>query len=53
LTDQAKFVICDHTIEQDHWFIKRHISPGLGFDSFWTARRTFRGYEAMHMLQKG
>jgi hypothetical protein len=27
--------------------------PGLGFGSFWTARRTLAGYEAMAMIRKG
>ncbi len=40
-------------IEQDHRFLQRLIKPGLGFKSFNTARRTIKGYEAMHMLQKG
>ena len=29
------------------------VSPGLGFGSFWTARRTLAGYEAMAMIMKG
>jgi len=40
-------------IEQDHRFLQQLIKPGLGFKSFNTARRTIKGYEAMHMLQKG
>jgi len=40
-------------IEQDHRFLQRVIKPGLGFKSFNTARRTIKGYEAMHMLRKG
>jgi len=40
-------------IEQDHRFLQRLIKPGLGFKSFNTARRTIKGYEAMHMLRKG
>ena len=39
--------------EQDHRFIKRLARPGLGFGSFHTAWRTFRGYEAMNMIRKG
>jgi transposase-like protein len=50
--DQAKFVICNHTIEQDHRFVKRRVNPGLGFGTFPTAQRTM-GYEVMHMLHKG
>jgi transposase-like protein len=51
--DQAKFVICNHTIEQDHRFVTRRVNPGLGFGPFATAQRTIQGYEAMHMLRKG
>jgi transposase, IS6 family len=51
--DQAKFVICNHTIEQDHRFVKRLVNPGLGFGAFATAQRTIQGYEAMHRLRKG
>jgi transposase-like protein len=51
--DQAKFVICNHTIEQDHRFMKRRVHPGLGFSAFATAPRTIQGYEAMHRLRKG
>lgn len=43
----------NNIIEQDHRFIKRLIKPGMGFGSFNTARRTIRGYEAIHMLRKG
>jgi IS6 family transposase len=43
----------DNILEQDHRFIKRLVRPGLGFESFRTAWRTLRGYEAMHMIQKG
>jgi transposase-like protein len=31
----------------DHRNVKRLTRPGLGFGSFWTARRTLAGYEAM------
>jgi transposase, IS6 family len=51
--DQAKFVICNHTIEQDHRFVKRRVNPGLGFGAFHTAQQTIQGYEAMHRLHKG
>jgi transposase-like protein len=40
-------------VEQDHRRIRRLIRPGLGFGSFWTARRTLAGYEAMAMIRKG
>jgi IS6 family transposase len=39
--------------EQDHRGIKRLTGPGLGFGSFWTARRTLAGFEAMAMIRKG
>ena len=43
----------NNVIEQDHRFIKRRTSPGLGFASYSTAWRTIRGYEVMHMIKKG
>jgi transposase, IS6 family len=43
----------NHVIEQDHRFIKQRVNPGLGFFSSKTARRTIRGYEAMHLIRKG
>ena len=43
----------NNVIEQDHRFLQRLIKPGLGFKSFNSARRTIKGYEAMHMLRKG
>ena len=43
----------NNLIEQDHRRIKRLVKPGLGFDSFNTARRTLKGYEAMAMIRKG
>jgi transposase, IS6 family len=48
---QVKYL--NNLIEQDHRFIKRRTNPGLGFDSFNTARRTIQGYEAMNMNRKG
>jgi transposase, IS6 family len=48
---QCKYL--NNIVEQDHRFIKRRINPGLGFFSFKTARRTIKGYEAMHMMRKG
>jgi transposase-like protein len=50
LTDQAKFVICNHTIEQDHRGVKRVTRPMLGFKSFEVAQSTLTGIELMHML---
>jgi len=43
----------NNIIEQDHRFIKRLVTPGMGFGSFNTARRTLRGYEVMNMIRKG
>ena len=36
-----------------HRGIKRLTGSGLGFGSFWTARRTLAGFEAMAMIRKG
>jgi hypothetical protein len=33
--------------------MKRLVRPGLGFGSFWMARRTLAGYEVMAMVRKG
>ena len=52
-TDQAKFVICNHTIEQDHRAVKRVTRPMLGFKAFDAAQSTLTGIELMHMLRKG
>jgi transposase, IS6 family len=43
----------NNIIERDHRNVKRLTCPGLGFGSFWTARRTLAGYEAMAMIRKG
>ncbi|MBD2307803.1 IS6 family transposase [Chroococcidiopsis sp. FACHB-1243] len=43
----------NNMVEQDHRFIKRLVNPGLGFKSFYTARRTIMGYETMHRIRKG
>ncbi len=48
---QVKYL--NNIVEQDHRFIKRLVRPGLGFDSFNTARRTLKGYEMMNMIRKG
>ena len=52
LTGHAKFVICDHTIEQDHRGVKRVTRPMLGFKSFDAAQDTLVGIELMHMIKK-
>ena len=43
----------NNRVEQDHRRIKRRTGPMLGFESFWAARRTLAGVEAMAMLAKG
>ena len=48
---QVKYL--NNIVEQDHRRIKRLIDPDLGFGTFWTARRTLAGYEAMAMIRKG
>ena len=48
---QVKYL--NNIVEQDHRRIKRLIRPGLGFGSFWTARRTLAGYEVTAMVRKG
>jgi transposase-like protein len=52
LPGQAKFVICDHTIEQDHRAVKRVTRPMLGFKSSQAAQGTLAGIELMHMIKK-
>jgi transposase, IS6 family len=43
----------NNILEQEHRNVKRLTGPGLGFGSFWRARRTLAGYEAMAMMRKG
>jgi len=43
----------NNLVEQDHRFIKRLTTAGMGFGSFNSARRTLRGMEAMNMIRKG
>ncbi len=43
----------NNLIEQDHRFIKRLTKAGMGFGSFYTARRTLKGFESMNMIRKG
>jgi IS6 family transposase len=51
LLRQCKYL--NNVVEQDHRFVKRQVSLGLGFGGFHTAQRTIQGYEAMHRLRKG
>ena len=39
-----QFKYLNNIVEQDHRRMKRLVRPGLGFGSFWTARRTLAGY---------
>ena len=48
---QVKYL--NNIVEHDDRNVKRLTCPGLGFGSFWTARRTLAGYEAMAMIRKG
>jgi IS6 family transposase len=48
---QVKYL--NNIVEQDHRNVKRTTRPGLNFGSFWTARRTLAGYEAMAMMRTG
>ncbi|MBD2307808.1 IS6 family transposase [Chroococcidiopsis sp. FACHB-1243] len=48
---QVKYL--NNQVEQDHRFIKRLTKLGMGFDSFNTARRTLKGFEAMNMIRQG
>src|SRR4051794_32554802 len=43
----------NNRVEQDRRRIKRLTRPILGFQGFWTAKRTLAGIEAMAMLVKG
>ena len=43
----------NNRVEQDHRRIKHLTRPMLGFQGFWTAKRTLAGVEAMAMLAKG
>ena len=43
----------NNRVEQDHRRIKRLTRPMLGFQGFWTAKRTLAGIEAIAMLAKG
>ena len=52
LADQAEFVICNQSIEQDHRGVKRVTRPMLGFKSFAAAQDTLAGIELMHMIRK-
>jgi transposase, IS6 family len=42
----------NNVLEQDHRAIKRRVRASQHFRSFWGARRTIAGYEAIHMIRK-
>jgi len=48
---QIKYL--NNIVEQDHRPIKRIVRPMLGFQSFYTAIKTLKGIEIMHMIKKG
>ena len=43
----------NNILEQDHQVIKRRVKAKQGFRESHAARRTIRGYEAMHIIRKG
>jgi transposase-like protein len=45
---QVKYL--NNRVEQDHRAVKRITRAGLGYKSFYTAWRTRRGIEIMHMI---
>ncbi len=47
---QCKYL--NNIVEQDHRFIKKRITRGLGLKEFESARRTLRGIEIVHMIRK-
>ena len=47
---QIKYL--NNIIEQEHRSIKRIVNPMLGFQSFRSASKTLKGFEAMNMIKK-
>lgn len=43
----------NNIVEQDHRFIKKLVTLGLGFKSFHTSRKTIVGYETMNYIREG
>jgi transposase-like protein len=41
----------NNILEQDHRAIKRRVRASQHFRSFWGARRTIAGYEAINMIR--
>jgi hypothetical protein len=52
LPGQAKFVICNHTIEQDHRSVKRITRPELVFKSYAAVQDTLVGIELMCIIEQ-
>ncbi len=47
---QIKYL--NNIVEQNHGSIKRIVRPMLSFHSFYTASKTLKGIEIMHMIRK-
>lgn len=47
---QCKYL--NNIIEQDHRFVKKRITVGLGFKQFETAKRRISEIEMAHMIKK-
>jgi putative transposase len=47
---QCKYL--NNIVEQDHRFIKKRITDGLGFKEFESAKRALTGIEMVHMIKK-
>lgn len=47
---QCKYL--NKIVQEDHCFVKKRISQGLGFKEFESAWRTIAGIEIVHMLKK-
>lgn len=43
----------NNILEQDHQVVKLKVNAGLGFQNFWSASRTIKGYETMNAIRKG
>jgi transposase-like protein len=52
-SNQAEFVICDQSIEQDHRRVKHRLRPMLGLKSIPTAAVVISGIELAEKIRKG
>jgi len=52
-SNQAEFVICYQSIEQDHRTVKKRVWLAKGYGSFQSAWRTLQGIETVDMIRKG